>query len=147
MNKCKYTKELLAELVQGSISVCDVMRKLGLKLAGGNHSYIKRLIKKFELDTSHFKGYATHCGQESNNNKKHWTKVLVLREGDRRQESKRLRRALLESGRSYTCVFCGQGEIWNGKKLVLEIHHKNENWLDDRSDNLDFICPNCHSQE
>ena len=36
-------------------------------------------------------------------------------------------------------------EIWNGEKLILQLHHKNGNRKDWRKDNLEFLCPNCHS--
>lgn len=37
--------------------------------------------------------------------------------------------------------------VWNGKKLNLEIDHIDNDWSNDRRDNLRFICPNCHSQK
>ena len=35
--KYKYKKEILEKIVLESISVSEVMRKLGVKLGGGNH--------------------------------------------------------------------------------------------------------------
>ncbi len=29
--------------------------------------------------------------------------------------------------------------------MVLEVDHKNGDWSDCRSDNLEFMCPNCHN--
>ena len=29
---------------------------------------------------------------------------------------------------------------------MLQLHHKNGNPLDDRLENLQILCPNCHSQ-
>lgn len=34
-----------------------------------------------------------------------------------------------------------------GRSLTLDVDHKNNNWLDDRLENLQFLCPNCHSQK
>jgi hypothetical protein len=77
----KHTKEILEPLVRESLSYAEVVRKLGLKNAnGGTQAHIKKRIKKFGLDTSHFLGQArnrglTHVG---GNKKLHWSKILIL---------------------------------------------------------------------
>lgn len=43
------------------------------------------------------------------------------------------------------CAICGISD-WQGKKLVLEFHHKDGNKRNESRDNVVFICPNCHSQ-
>jgi hypothetical protein len=30
--------------------------------------------------------------------------------------------------------------------LAISLHHRNGDRLDNRLDNLEFLCPNCHSQ-
>lgn len=141
----KYTKEILEPLVVNSTSVVDVMRKLNVKFTGGNHSHISRRIKWFGIDTSHFKGQGSNLGKPSSN-KKSWRQILILRNSNRRQEAWKLRRALIEYGREYECEECKLNPEWNGKELRLQVDHKNKNWLDDRPENLRFLCPNCHSQ-
>ena len=42
------------------------------------------------------------------------------------------------------CQECGTSE-WNGKKLVLELHHKDGDNTNNKVENLTFLCPNCHS--
>ena len=34
-----------------------------------------------------------------------------------------------------------------GRSLTLDVDHKNDDWLDDRLENLQFLCPNCYSQK
>lgn len=45
----------------------------------------------------------------------------------------------------YSCNDCGISS-WNGKPIVLELDHKNGNNRDNRLENLQLLCPNCHSQ-
>lgn len=42
------------------------------------------------------------------------------------------------------CEICG-AKIWQNKLLPLELHHKNNNHFDNRLENLQILCPNCHS--
>jgi hypothetical protein len=146
----KYTREILENAVKNCISVAGVVRSLGLAEAGGTHSHISRLIKKFQLDTSHFLGRAANSGEhrKGGSAKLHWEEVLRLHTNGQRQKVFRLRRALIESGREYRCEADGcsiKGE-WLSKTIILEVNHKNGNWLDDRPENVEFNCPNCHSQ-
>lgn len=46
----------------------------------------------------------------------------------------------------YECEDCENDGDWNGKKLVLQLDHKNGINNDHRLENLRFLCPNCHSQ-
>lgn len=148
MGKSKYTKEILEPIAKESTSIAQVLRKLGLREAGGSHSNISRKLKEYEIDTSHFLGQATNCGKNHKGGTKllHYKEVLVEREKGKRQHSFRLRRALIESGREYKCETCGNTGEWNKSPLMLQVNHKNSNWLDDRESNLSFECPNCHSQ-
>lgn len=46
----------------------------------------------------------------------------------------------------YSCKECGISNVWNGKKISLQIDHVNGIRNDNRLENLRFLCPNCHSQ-
>ncbi len=54
----------------------------------------------------------------------------------------RLIAAGLKDGR---CEHCGISS-WRGKSLSLSLHHRNGDGLDNRLENLELLCPNCHSQ-
>ena len=142
----KYTKELLEEAVQNSTSVAGVLRYLGLRQAGGTQSYIGRAIKKFEIDTSHFGGQAHNRGKVSPNRKRPQDILVRLPKGSPRTRRSQLLRALLESDVKYVCA-CGVGDMWNGRPITLEINHIDGDFLNNLISNLEFLCPNCHSQE
>jgi heterodisulfide reductase subunit B len=43
------------------------------------------------------------------------------------------------------CEIC-QIEEWNGKRLPLEVHHLDGNNKNNKKENLQVLCPNCHAQ-
>lgn len=142
----KYTKDILEKAVAESISYMGVLRCLGLSHTSGSmHAYIKSRIRQYQIDVSHFKSQAHNKGKPSPA-KKHWTDYLVYRNHTTKLTSDLLRRSLLESGRLFSCEWCGLGAEWQGKSITLEVDHINGDWKDNRPENLRFLCPNCHSQ-
>jgi len=147
MTKLKYTKEFLEPLVKDSYSFREVVGRLGVSInSGGMNSHIKRQTVKYGIDTSHFLGRGRNRGENhvGGPDKKNVKDILLLRAGQYRTKATQLRRALLEIGREYKCYLCEVSK-WRGKQLTLPVEHKNGNPLDDRKENIEFICPNCHS--
>lgn len=57
----------------------------------------------------------------------------------------RLRKKLIEDGiKKDECEKCGLSE-WMGQKISLELHHKDGNRFNNELENLEILCPNCHS--
>ena len=59
--------------------------------------------------------------------------------------SYKLKEKLLKDGiKENKCEICGCS-IWQGVPLPLELHHKDGNHFNNQLDNLQILCPNCHS--
>ncbi len=146
----KYTKEILENLANSSKSFAEVTRKLGIHYNGGSFGYLKSRFQLFGIDFNHFTKQGTNDGSKSKAyfiNRQIKTSHLVLKpEGATRTRTHLLKRDLLDQGVSYVCYKCGQLPEWKGKPLTLQIEHKNGKPWDNRQENLEFICPNCHTQ-
>lgn len=147
--KSKYTREMLEPVVASSTSIAEVLRKLGLAVTGGSYAWIPKVIASYNLNCDHFTGKTTNSGQRHKGGPEKLgpAEILVLDRLDGRRESlPKLRRAMREYGMAEICAECDLLPVWNGKPLVLQVEHRNGNWLDNRPGNVCFICPNCHTQ-
>lgn len=72
--------------------------------------------------------------------------LAVLMEENRRTSRTHLKDRLIQAGILLPrCSRCGLTE-WLGQSLSLELHHINGKNKDNRLENLQLLCPNCHSQ-
>lgn len=72
--------------------------------------------------------------------------ILTYSRLSRREGREKLRRALDELGVDYRCAECENTGEWREQQLQLHVDHKNGDPLDNRFENLRYLCPNCHSQ-
>ncbi|MBB5117742.1 HNH endonuclease [Streptomyces eurocidicus] len=138
--RVRHTEATLRELVALSGSVVEVVRRLGINPVGGNQAHIGRRIAALNIDTSHFSAVGRSGPKRPPRN------VLTMGSpSDGRVPGERLRRALLKAGTDESCAECGNGTVWNGMALRLEVDHINGDWWDNRPENLRLLCPNCHA--
>ena len=145
MRKRKWTDELFIEAVQTSLSYAQVLRKIGLKVAGSNYETVKRKISELNLDTSHMTGKAWNQGVRYRQVSPGRPLSEILVEHSDYTSTSCLRMRLLKAGiKEYKCECCNRTE-WLGQPIKLELHHVNGIKDDLRISNLQILCPNCHA--
>ncbi|WP_406494495.1 HNH endonuclease [Streptomyces sp. NBC_00846] len=137
--------ELTAAVIE-SRSLAGVLRVLGQVDNGGARARLKRDIEAYSLSTAHFSGQSHGRGTRSPYRKPAAEILKRLESGASRTNTALLRRALDDIGVPHACTRCGTGDTWRGNRLVLEIDHINGDRLDNRRENLRYLCPSCHSQ-
>lgn len=144
--KGKYTQEQFIEAVKESYSCSEVCRKLGIVGRGGNLRTVKRNIHLLNLDASHFTGQRWNKGltfmDHPSISAKNINDILVE---NSLYNSHVLKNRLIKEGlKEHICECCKNSE-WMGKPIPLQLHHINGNHTDNRIENLQLLCPNCHA--
>lgn len=139
MTRIKYTKELLEENVKDCYSFAELCRRLGLKPMGSNPKTLRKKMNEFGVDYSHFTG----CNWNVNPNNPVYRGNLCEHSS---LNSDHVKKLVYKLGlKENKCEVCGISE-WLGSPIVCELHHINGDTTDNRIENLQILCPNCHSQ-
>lgn len=142
----RYNEQQLRELVRISESFTEVCRLLNKKPVGGTITNMKLMCDRWSIDYSHMTNQGWMKGKVSPKRTSADQRLVMGSPCDHRISASRLRRSLFELGFEHKCNCCGISE-WNGKDLVLEIDHIDERYWNNTRENLQFLCPNCHSQK
>lgn len=100
--------------------------------------------KKFRFNKT--RSYGKYCSNACFHSDK-WElqkeRIRNLKEGYIGSEP--LKRFLSEE-RGMKCEKCGQGPMWDGEPLTLQLDHIDGNSDNNRLTNIRLLCPNCHTQ-
>lgn len=144
--KVKVTDEQFREIVAHSLSVAQIITRLGLVPAGGNYKTVQARIAALRLTTNHFTGQGWNSGTRYRSFGKRFLTEDVLVQVSTYTSSHRLRNRLLKEGlKARICERCNN-DRWLGQPIPLELHHVNGVNNDHRIENLQLLCPNCHAQ-
>ena len=129
----------LKMIIESSSNISEVLRKLELKISNGNYRTIKKIISEHLIDISHFH---RKIGYGKNNKKMELSTIMVK---DSSYNTTKLKKRLIEEGiKEHRCEKCNNTD-WFGDLIPIELHHINGNCRDNRLDNLQILCPNCHT--
>lgn len=144
--KDHYKKENLGKIVKESFSLAEVLRKIGIKDMGSNFATLKKYIQLYGLDTSHFRGRTWNKGMQHTDYAALNKLEDVLKLNTYIKGCCLKNRLIKEGLKESKCERCGNNGVWMNAKLTLELHHINGDHYDNRIENLQILCPNCHSQ-
>lgn len=138
--KYDWNKDQLKENIKISKSYSEVLKRLDIPIQGNNISTLKRKILEYNLDISHF----TFSNYSKNINK--YISVTQYLTTNSNIKSSKLKSKLIKEGlKQNKCERCGI-DNWMGEPIICQLHHINGNNRDNRIENLQMLCPNCHSQ-
>ncbi|WP_327262677.1 HNH endonuclease [Streptomyces sp. NBC_01232] len=139
------SREELAQAIADSASIAATLRLLGFPDHGGQRAHLRSWITEEAHDTSHFLGQGHRRGKTRPAPPIAAEEILIKRAGGQRTRTPLLRQALRAIGIPEQCARCGSPPQWRGRPMTLEIDHINGDRSDDRRENLQLLCPNCHA--
>lgn len=138
-NKCFI--ERLREESCSCRNMYELCLKLGIESIGGNtYREIRKIAEEnsIELKFDGTKKPVTITSKELSLDK-------LLVDGSRIKSNALKAKLILAGLKEYRCEKCGCSE-WQGLPVPLELHHVNGKNSDNRLDNLQILCRNCHGQ-
>lgn len=140
MKKYDWSKEKLETVVKNNCCYADVLRDLGISTRGRNSDTLKSKIKEYNLDISHFTFVSKNKGKSK---RKDISEYLV--KGSTIRTFKLKERLFKEGIKENKCEKCGISE-WQGSPIICQLHHIDGDETNNTLENLQILCPNCHSQ-
>ena len=132
----------ICEIIKNSSNLNCVCKALGKRATNNNYTKLRKIIKKYGINTSHFKFNGSKKTRKYITKEDYFTK-------DSKVSSSKIRMKLLEYGlKPHKCEKCGRTTWIFGDMeypIPLEAHHIDGDRTNNTLDNLMLICPNCHT--
>lgn len=125
-----YSNEDVIKFAKEVKSIAGLLKKLGLKPAGGNYIHIKFILQKLKVDTSHWTGQS-------------WNKNQQLKDWSKYSRASNVKKHLINL-RTHKCEKCSLTS-WLEADIVLEVHHIDGDRTNNELNNLQLLCCNCHA--
>jgi 5-methylcytosine-specific restriction endonuclease McrA len=135
----------LQKLLDNSSSFVEVLISLGLSAHSGNHRTLQERIKIDNLNIEKLRTKRKEKIASINTRRKIDLANVFIKNSN--YSTKTVKNKIIKENLiPYICTGCGNNGEWHGKKIVLQLEHKNGDSKDHSLENLCFLCPNCHSQ-
>lgn len=132
----KFSEEEIKSIVKDSKTYYEIAQKLGYNSKNGNGAVIniiKNIIKYYDINDSHVRKLGWNKGVYD---------MSKFKKGTYGSPSE-FANPLIQL-RGYRCECCGNSE-WLGNPIKLEVHHIDGDHYNNEIENLQLLCPNCHS--
>ena len=140
MKKYNWDVEKLREVVKNCVNFGEVLDILQVPRVGNNTKTLREILERENIDYTHFTGRAREYSKPGVKDINYY----LTNQGYIKTSS--LKEKLLKEGlKENKCECCGITE-WNGKPIVMQLHHIDGNNKNNSLNNLQMLCPNCHSQ-
>ena len=131
MTKINYLDPKFKEIILSSPNCSSALKSLGLQAKGGNFATIKQKVYKLGINIDHW------------SNGRNWNKGLQLKSWENYSTVACIKKHLIKI-LGHKCENC-LISIWYDFPICLEVHHIDGDRTNNKLENLQLLCPNCHS--
>lgn len=129
-------KNLIESWIAEELPKREIAKRLGCK-----QETLNSYLKKLNID---YQGQQAKKGQQKGPNKYKPAAYYLVKHGPSITSHKLKLKLIADGLKQDKCEKCGHSH-WLGKKLPLELHHKDGDHYNNEIENLEILCPNCHA--